>query len=770
MQKLISILLVMVSVCAHAQTVVSPLSLGDSSALSGTHYSIVINGTSLKKATVNQLKTAIDTDTHYVAGSGLSLTGTTFAVTISDTDTRYVAGTGVTLTGTTFSLTNPPAAGTGIVITNGTISATGGSGSGYVAGSGLTLTGTTFSLTTPIAAGYNATVTNGTIASTGSALSIFPINAYGALSGTTINTTAIQAAINAAAAAGGGKVWIPVGDWRAIGLTSSNRFVSFEGADAGGSRLFASATGTLLTITGTADLSTITDFERIQSPAVANLTLDGTGAGTKGLVIRDTHTPLVHNVSAYHFTDVGIEQRAVVGGWLQNCRAIENAVGFRLTNTTSALYGGNNFPVNIPTIIGGGCYGNTTLAIEFRGGYGLTLDQVNLESNGTDNNAATGGIYISSSFSTFPGRGIMMRNCWVEDTRGGFNLKIDGAPYRQRHSIENCWFLDYNSGVLDANIVLSGTGAAKNILRITESMANSGLAANVHGTGSNAELLIDSSDLTTSGTFGAVRTAVAYLESDSAIQTYTGSTWTTITTGSSTTFDPTTLTGFYVWLKDEDLGLSNSDPVPEITDTSGNGIDAVQASGTKQPTYLTAGGPGGSASAVQFDGADNSMGTNAAVDLSGSTKAWFSFWLYWDSYGSDDDLVMEHSADVNSNHGILMDPNNSGGSTFLMGVRGDVGFNVFEFARPSAAAWHHYAVNVDTSAAAAGEMEVYVDGVSVSLTNTPANNTANLANAALYLFSRNNASLFGAGRLHNLIIGRGHNLTSGEVTSLYTLQ
>jgi hypothetical protein len=117
----------------------------------------------------------------------------------------------------------------------------------------------------------------------------------------------------------------------------------------------------------------------------------------------------------------------------------------------------------------------------------------------------------------------------------------------------------------------------------------------------------------------------------------------------------------------------------------------------------------------------------------------------------------------------MIDPNNSGGSTVLFLLKGNVGISVAEAPRPSAAAWHHYVVNYDMSAGAGSEIAVFVDGVSQSLSGTGGgfNNTGNMASATLYLMSRNNASLFGTGRLHNVIVYAGVNLTQQNVDDLY---
>ena len=96
--------------------------------------------------------TPTDTNTTYSAGTGMSLSGTTFSCTVTDTNTTYSAGTGISLSGTTFSNSGVTSivAGSNISISGGTgavtITAT-DTNTTYSAGSNMSLSGTTFSAT-----------------------------------------------------------------------------------------------------------------------------------------------------------------------------------------------------------------------------------------------------------------------------------------------------------------------------------------------------------------------------------------------------------------------------------------------------------------------------------------------------------------------------------------------------------------------------------------------------------------------------------------------
>ena len=77
---------------------------------------------------------------------------------------------------------------------------------------------------------------------------------------------------------------------------------------------------------------------------------------------------------------------------------------------------------------------------------------------------------------------------------------------------------------------------------------------------------------------------------------------------------------------------------------------------------------------------------------------------------------MEFTPNFNENNGgFLVDPNSGQfGGTFGIGIGGGSARNSIFFQRPSAGAWHHYAIVIDTSAAAGSEITPYVDGVPVS--------------------------------------------------------
>jgi PKD repeat protein len=157
--------------------------------------------------------------------------------------------------------------------------------------------------------------------------------------------------------------------------------------------------------------------------------------------------------------------------------------------------------------------------------------------------------------------------------------------------------------------------------------------------------------------------------------------------------------------------------------------------------------------AIGFNGSSDSGAI--PLNLSGTGKLTIEFWLKWNQYANNDALAMEFTPNFNENSGgFLVDPNAPEfGGTFGVGIGNSSDRNVVFFGRPSAGAWHHYAIVIDTSAGSASEITPYVDGEAVATQQESNNiNQGNFANSTLYLFSRAGSALFGNGALDQLAV------------------
>jgi YD repeat-containing protein len=173
--------------------------------------------------------------------------------------------------------------------------------------------------------------------------------------------------------------------------------------------------------------------------------------------------------------------------------------------------------------------------------------------------------------------------------------------------------------------------------------------------------------------------------------------------------------------------------------------------------------------AARFDGTNDFASAN--LNLSGTNVVTMEFWLKWNAYANNDKLAFEFTPNSNTNAGgFLIDPNESGSGAFEMSHRQGAfnsGYNTFWFARPSAAAWHHYVLVFNKGAAASAELSAYVDGALQSGTRLlTTENTDSFANSVLYFMSRAGSSLFGGGDLDEVAVYT-RALTAAEAVDHY---
>jgi YD repeat-containing protein len=171
--------------------------------------------------------------------------------------------------------------------------------------------------------------------------------------------------------------------------------------------------------------------------------------------------------------------------------------------------------------------------------------------------------------------------------------------------------------------------------------------------------------------------------------------------------------------------------------------------------------------AATFDG--TSGGASAAVNLSATSQLTVEFWLNWAAYANDDALALELTPNFNENEGgFLIDPNagDLGGKFGVAIGRGESRNNAY-FARPSAGAWHHYALVLDTAAPAAQQIIPYVDGKPIAYEKLNSGTGAGkFASSVLSFMSRNASALFGKGSLDELAL-YNRALTPAEINSHY---
>jgi hypothetical protein len=175
--------------------------------------------------------------------------------------------------------------------------------------------------------------------------------------------------------------------------------------------------------------------------------------------------------------------------------------------------------------------------------------------------------------------------------------------------------------------------------------------------------------------------------------------------------------------------------------------------------------------ARQTNGVDQCLQTASTVDLSTHAQIAVQMWLWWDAFDNNDSLAMEFSADHNAQtNAFIVNPEDSGFAHFVVGYHVVAGtYNTRGIEQPSPGGWHHVVFNIDRSQPGTGEItSIFVDGVSKVLqTDAVADSVGNFGNHTLYLMSRGCASLWGAGRIAEVAIWGGVNLSASQVASLY---
>ncbi|HYF01407.1 MAG TPA: LamG domain-containing protein, partial [Planctomycetota bacterium] len=208
-------------------------------------------------------------------------------------------------------------------------------------------------------------------------------------------------------------------------------------------------------------------------------------------------------------------------------------------------------------------------------------------------------------------------------------------------------------------------------------------------------------------------------------------------------------------------------------DASGHGRTATLIGA---PTWEAANKPAvnfNNPSALSFNGTGQAGGVR--LDLSGTNVVSVAFWLYWDAYANDDRLALEFGTSQAPGQGFnelttgfLIDPNSASfPGQFEVAVKGNAGYQNITFARPSAAAWHHYVIVFDKSVGGgAPEVIPYVDGAVAAFAQSGVlDNTNNFGNDTLWFMSRGGSLLLGAGKLDDVRVYR-RALTAAEVAAL----
>ena len=168
--------------------------------------------------------------------------------------------------------------------------------------------------------------------------------------------------------------------------------------------------------------------------------------------------------------------------------------------------------------------------------------------------------------------------------------------------------------------------------------------------------------------------------------------------------------------------------------------------------------------ARKFNGSsDYLISSGVLAAFAGQTKFTLSCWIWVNAFANGDSLAMELSANYNSNNGAwVFDIDSSDGKIDFATQTSNTFVGTFTYTRPSAGAWHHYVMELNTN----GTDMAYIDGVSQTGATHSQGFTFN-GSYQLYFMSRGGGSLFLAGRLHEVAIWPGIMLPSSAAQALY---
>jgi hypothetical protein len=212
--------------------------------------------------------------------------------------------------------------------------------------------------------------------------------------------------------------------------------------------------------------------------------------------------------------------------------------------------------------------------------------------------------------------------------------------------------------------------------------------------------------------------------------------------GASVAFAPDDLSDLVVWLDADDTAFANNDQVDSWTN-KGTGGDADQTDSTKRPifkTNLLNGKPG-----VDFDG------TNDHLQISSLALDTYITVFVVATTTTAKPFFIEHSADSNNNDGFYFYGSSGSHYNLRRTLRNSYAGTSGWFGSAAAQA----ALVVNAISSTPNPMgKVYKNGTVQSDGTGPFSNSLadSSVTATLNIFSRNGASLFSDGDLHELII------------------
>lgn len=290
----------------------------------------------------------------------------------------------------------------------------------------------------------------------------FNVKSYGAKGDNVADeTAAVQAATDAAKAAGGGTVYWPAGQYKVGKITTYNT-VRQLGDGILATQVFAT-TDTVFKLDGSAYFG-VTGWWDKATTQVEEMYIQGTTAATAvGISINKAANFRLRRVFLYGFTNgsaVTIANALV--GTLEEIYTHTTQYGVKAYSNTS--YGTNHIRLDACNI-----QYASKLGVDWSGGGNLVMDHCDLEQNGTAGDTLSGGVYFHGNIWS---KGVVLKNCWFEQNKGGFEVSINGSsptigPSYAAHEIIACNLQGRSDNTIKRNIYISGSNQRLSIFGST---------------------------------------------------------------------------------------------------------------------------------------------------------------------------------------------------------------------------------------------------------------------------------------------------------------
>lgn len=255
---------------------------------------------------------------------------------------------------------------------------------------------------------------------------------YNATTASSNNAVAIQKAINAANANGGGMVYLPRmnnGVWKS-GKLSMYSNVTLKG-DGFGDTLQSATADTLITYVNGS-------FTGAQGAVIEGLTLFGNSSGTVAISAQLLFHFNFKDLYIFNFTQYGIYGKGILIGKFDNLVVGNCNIGVYLD---SMNFAGVVAP-NVITFTGGELRDNVTWGIQVKNsqGIGCNFNGTTFENNGTLHSHATGAV----SWTLGTTVGLTFVGCWWEANKG-ILVFMGASTGTVSHTFMNCFMFQNSS-------------------------------------------------------------------------------------------------------------------------------------------------------------------------------------------------------------------------------------------------------------------------------------------------------------------------------------